>query len=162
MNAYEKSQIIYLDESGIRKNEAVEYGWAPKGEKLYDLRDSSKNISFNIIAGLRDKNLIAPFAFEGSCNTEVFNTYLRNILKPELTRGDVIVLDNASFHHSSVVEDIAKECGCKVEFLPPYSPDLNNIEGYWHAVKSRFRRLIKNPKKSPMDAISEIFRGPNE
>ena len=161
VSSYHESQIIYLDETGIRKNEAIEYGYAPKGEKLYDLRDSSKNKAFNVIAALKNKKIIAPFVFEGSCNSDVFNAYLRNILKPILVKGDVIVLDNASFHKSSIIKDIAKECECKVEYLPPYSPDLNSIEEYWHSIKARLRRAIKNTNATPIETIREVFMGLN-
>lgn len=161
IETYDDSQIIYLDESGIRNNEAIEYGWALKGQKLYDLKNGSRNKSFNIIAALKNGELIAPFAFEGACNSDIFNTYLRKILKPLLTKGSVIVLDNASFHKFSDMKKIAEKSGCIVEFLPPYSPDLNDIEGYWHSVKSRFRRIIKNTGKSPIDAITEVFMSIN-
>ena len=160
MKKYDSSNILYLDESGIRKNESVEYGWAPKGKKLFDLRDGSTNKCLNIIATLKGGKLIAPFAFEGSCNTEVFNLYLREFLKPVLREGDVIVLDNASFHHSSKIRELAEECGCVVEFLPPYSPDLNRIENYWHSVKCKLRRKLKTPRIGPMEAILEIFSSP--
>lgn len=155
------SKIIYLDESGIRKNEAIEYGWAKKGRRLHDLRDGSTNKCLNIIGSLKQGKIIAPFAFEGSCNTDVFNTYLQKILKPILKENDVIILDNASFHRSSNIYEIAREAGCRVEFLPPYSPDLNKIEGYWYSVKTKFRKSIKNSSKSPMDAITDIFMSVN-
>ncbi|KAF9225129.1 hypothetical protein BS17DRAFT_700533 [Gyrodon lividus] len=30
--------------------------------------------------------------------------------------------------------------GCWIEFLPPYSPDLNPIEQAWSVIKSHFQR----------------------
>ena len=36
------------------------------------------------------------------------------VLLPKLTPGDVIVLDNTSFHRSSLVEELAAEVGCEV------------------------------------------------
>jgi transposase len=29
---------------------------------------------------------------------------------------------------------------CELEYLPPYSPDLNEIEHYWFPIKNRVRK----------------------
>jgi transposase len=47
---------------------------------------------------------------------------------PQLQPGDVIVIDNASFHHGQAIEEIVAQAGCEIWYLPPYSPDLNEIE----------------------------------
>jgi len=41
------------------------------------------------------------------------------------------VMDNAAFHRSQKTKDLIESVGCKVIFLPPYSPDLNPIEKFW-------------------------------
>jgi len=43
---------------------------------------------------------------------------------------------NASFHHGGRIE----AAGCKVMYLPPYSPDLNRIDKCWAWIKSRVRQ----------------------
>ncbi|MGL6343995.1 MAG: transposase, partial [Waterburya sp.] len=30
--------------------------------------------------------------------------------------------------------------GCKLQYLPPYSPDLNKIEHCWFPIKNRVRK----------------------
>lgn len=50
----------------------------------------------------------------------------------------VLVLDNASFHHSAAVQ-AALSCFEKrvlALWLPPYSPDLNPIEPFWKHLKA--------------------------
>ncbi|MFK7873660.1 MAG: transposase, partial [Oligoflexales bacterium] len=46
---------------------------------------------------------------KGSCTAEVFNAYLEKVLSPHLDGNTVIVLDNASFHKSSNIVQIAQE-----------------------------------------------------
>lgn len=41
------------------------------------------------------------------------------------------MLDNASFHPKERTAEVLAKKGCKVLFMPPYSPDLNPIEQYW-------------------------------
>ena len=46
---------------------------------------------------------------------------------PSLGPGNVIVMDNASFHSKSRLFFAAQNAGCRVLFLPPYSPELNPL-----------------------------------
>ncbi|ATD64411.1 hypothetical protein CGZ65_02165 [Neisseria weixii] len=46
---------------------------------------------------------------------------------PELPQNSVAVMDNAAFHKGKA-EALLKEKGHTVLWLPPYSPDLNQIE----------------------------------
>jgi hypothetical protein len=53
-------------------------------------------------------------------------------------RRCVIVLDNYSVHHSQAVKDALPAltaAGIELFYLPPYSPELNLIEGLWRHVK---------------------------
>jgi transposase len=80
--------------------------------------------------------------YRGTCNTDLFNTWLKEMLVPELRPGQVIVLDNATFHKSSERKRIVEAAGCRLLFLPPYSPDLNPIEKCWANVKVKLREMI--------------------
>jgi transposase len=64
------------------------------------------------------------------------------LLIPSLTPGQVIILDNASFHKSQETQKLIEEVECRVLFLPPYSPDLNPIEKYWANMKNKVRELL--------------------
>ena len=50
-----------------------------------------------------------------------------------------IVLDNARYQKCAVVKELAGELGIALNFIPPYSPNLNLIERFWKHVKSRLR-----------------------
>lgn len=67
-------------------------------------------------------------AVEGSTTREVFEAYLERLLVPSLRPGQVVVMDNLSSHKGSGVRELIEERGCKLMYLPPYSPDLNPIE----------------------------------
>jgi len=62
--------------------------------------------------------------FEGTCDTALFNTWLEKVLIPNLIPGQVLILDNASFHKSKKSKELVEKAGCKMLFLPPYSPDF--------------------------------------
>ena len=62
----------------------------------------------------------------------------REILSPE---GEVIIMDNASFHRKKQLNKLAEENGRQIIFLPPYSPELNPIEHFWNWLKKKVSEL---------------------
>lgn len=68
------------------------------------------------------------------------------MLCPALKPGQTVILDNASFHKSAELYDLAENVGCQILFLPPYSPDMNPIEKVWANFKRKLRGLIKKAK----------------
>ena len=61
-----------------------------------------------------------------------------------LGAGEWVVIDNATFHHGGRITELIEAAGCKVIYLPPYSPDLNRIEKCWAWLKSRIRKQLRN------------------
>jgi transposase len=61
-----------------------------------------------------------------------FMKYLRR-LTARTTRLVVIIIDNARYHHATLHESWRDQCKARfqLEFLPPYSPELNPIERVW-------------------------------
>ena len=96
----------------------------------------------SFIACLSRGKLLAPMCFQGTCNTGLFNTWLEKMVMPQLQSGQVLILDNASFHRSEESKKLVEAAGCKLMFLPPYSPDLNPIEKCWANIKTKVRELL--------------------
>jgi transposase len=104
-----------------------------------------------------NRKFIAPFTFQGGCNAEVFNTWLKNILLPELPKGTTVVMDNAAFHKSARTKELIEGAGCFLLYLPTYSPDFNPIEHCWHTLKSRLKPLIQNCQSNMQKIIGECL-----
>ena len=49
-------------------------------------------------------------------------------------------MDNAAFHKRADTQRIIKKSGLKLEYLPPYSPDLNPIEHKWAQARTTRRK----------------------
>ena len=95
--------------------------------------------------------------FQGHCDQKIFEYYIENILIPTLSPGKTIVLDNASFHESQKTKDLINNAGCELIYLPPYSPDLNPIEHYWHKIKTVIRKKMRDIKILLEDAMCEVL-----
>jgi transposase len=77
--------------------------------------------------------------FQGSTDAAVFEDFIDQLLRhcgrwPE--PKSVLVMDNASFHHSDRIEEMCTEAGVKLVYLPPYPPDLNPIEEFFSQLRA--------------------------
>jgi transposase len=69
----------------------------------------------------------------------VVSIFVGEILLPVLKPGELVVMDNYSVHKTKRVLLEFEKAKLSVEFLPPYSPDLNPIEKCWSKVKTHLR-----------------------
>lgn len=134
---------MWIDEAGIDNRLYREYARAPRGQKVYAEISGKKRERVSVIGALMKGVFTAPFTFQGGCNSDVFNTWLEEVLLPTLPKGTFLVMDNAAFHKSAKTKELIEKFGCHLLFLPTYSPDLNPIEHWWHKIKSILRPLIQ-------------------
>jgi transposase len=98
----------------------------------------------NIVAGICEGKWLAPLQYTGTTDSALFEYWFEHCLLKEAPLGATIVLDNATFHKKSVLPRLAEAAGCKVLFLPPYSPELNPIEKKWAWLKKLLRKILPN------------------
>lgn len=110
-------------------------GYAPKGRRVSGLTSGHRRPRTSLIAARIGQDFAEPFLFEGTCDAEVFNSWLKPRLCPRLTHDHLVIMDNAAFHKSSDTVQLIEETGATLLFLPPYSPDLTPIEHDFAALK---------------------------
>ncbi len=96
-------------------------------------------------------------AVEGSTTREVFETYLEGVLAPTLEPGQVVVMDNLSAHKGARVKEIIEGRGCKIVYLPPYSPDFNPIEQAFSKIKGLMRRAEARTREALIEAMGQAL-----
>ena len=116
------------------------FGRAPKGERVVEGVPRNYGVQTSVISTLGLNGVSATFTVEGAVDTSVFNVYVEQVLKPTLEAGDILVLDNLSAHKASRIEEVAAECGVRVIWLSPYSPDFSPIELLWLKIKTSLRK----------------------
>jgi transposase len=131
---------VYIDESGINKYCTREYGRATRGKQVYGAISGLRYARESFIAAKIESRILAPFCYKGTCDTLLFNLWLKDFLIPELKPGQVVIMDNATFHKSQDSQQLIKQAGCRILFLPPYSPDLNPIEIFW----ANFKKIVRS------------------
>ena len=88
--------------------------------------------------------------FTGSLNAEGFEGWLEKYLLPSLEIASVLIMDNAPIHRKKAIRQLVEEAGHQVIFLPKYSPDLNDIEHDFGALK---RARMYAPSNTSLDEI---------
>ena len=122
--------------------DAYGYGWNERGQRFQALKTGVRAGRVNMIAAWCAGQLLAPFTIEGACNRIVFETWVETCLVPVLQPGQVVILDNATFHKGGRIQRLIELAGAQLLYLPPYSPDLNKIENCWSWLKSHIRKHL--------------------
>jgi transposase len=117
------------------------HGWAPVGKRCFGRHDWNAEGRINVIGALLNNEFLAVTPVDGSIDADVFHAWLRHELPPELPDNSVVVMDNAAFHKRDDIQEAVTSCGHELEFLPPYSPDLNPIEHAMGAGKSSQEKI---------------------
>jgi hypothetical protein len=77
----------------------VPYAWQDKGAQI--CLPSSRSKRINVLGFMNKKSELTPFVFESSITSEVviacFDSFVESITNPT-----VVVIDNASIHHSEL------------------------------------------------------------
>ena len=131
---------MYIDESGFAYDMPRTHGYALKGAKCYGKRDWNAKGRTNVIGALIRGMLLTVILYEGNINADVFYKWTVDSLLPQLPHACILVMDNASFHKRLDIKEAIADAGHILEYLPPYSPQLNPIEHKWAQAKSIRRR----------------------
>ena len=116
------------------------HGYSVKGKRCYGKHDWGAKGRTNAIGALLRKTLLTVSLFNANINTDVFTSWLYQDLLPKLPKESIIVMDNAAFHKNKDMKDRIAKAGHTLEYLPPYSPDLNPIEKKWAQAKKLRRK----------------------
>ena len=106
-----------------------------------------------MLASMTVEGMGPCLAIVGPTTREVFETYLERVLAPGLRAGQVVVMDNLTAHTGEKVRALIEERGCKLLYLPPYSPDLNPIEEAFSKVKALLRRAGARTREALLEAL---------
>ena len=130
-----------------------------KGQRLVDSAPAGRYATLTLMSAIRLEGVVAPMLLDGPVNAETFAGYVENCLAPALEPGDILMMDNLAAHKSARITQAVEDAGCRLVYLPPYSPDLNPIENMWSKVKAGMRKTAARTFDAVVDAVKEALRG---
>ena len=110
-----------------------------------------------MLASMSAEGMGPSLAVKGSTTREVFEVYLEHFLAPALRPGQIVVMDNLSAHKGGWVRELVEERGCRLLFLPPYSPDLNPIEEAFSKIKGFLRKAESRTRGALVEAMGRAL-----
>jgi len=131
----EVEHILFEDESAIRDYQAIMKTWFHKGEQRI-IRTYGKHDSVKLVGIINYETGKVYVEENEEFNAEVFLKFLERTLELYPSGKVVMVLDNSKVHHAKLLQEFLKNNQrISLMFLPPYSPNLNIIEGLWKWLK---------------------------
>jgi transposase len=149
-------RLVFVDECGANTAMTRTHGRAPAGQRVYS-NTPGRWESITLTCGLRLSGVTATLAFPGATNASVFETYVEEVLAPELKPGDVVIWDNLKPHESEEAIEAVEAAGARVVPLPPWSPDLTPIEEMFSKVKGSMRSAAARTKETVYAAFGSAL-----
>src|SRR3954447_17871006 len=149
-------RLVFVDECGADTAMTRTHGRAPAGQRVYTNTPGHRE-AITLISGMRLSGVTATLAFPGATDTDVFETYVEQVLAPELKPGDVVIWDNLKPHESEEALEAVEAAGARVVPLPPWSPDLTPIEEMISKVKGSLRSAAARTKETVYAAFGSAL-----
>jgi len=118
-------------------------------------KNRGKNLT--LIASMSLYGMGESMCIEGATDAEAFELYVEHFLAPNLTEGQVVVLDKLGAHRPTRIRELIEARGAELVFLPSYSPDLNPIEEAFSKIKNILRKLGARTHEALLDAMEEAL-----
>lgn len=148
--------LVFVDECGCNTTLHRTHGRAPRGERLEAAVPRNWRHNTTVVGALC-LDEAAPWqamTLEGACDALAFEAFVEQVLLPTLRPGQIVIWDNLNVHKSARARQRIEQAGCRLEFLPTYSPDLNPIEMMWSKLKAHLRAVAARTQDALDDAIT--------
>ncbi len=161
LSEFRSYHFVYTDESGCDKRIGFRRtGWSPLGVTPVQVTRFHWDHRYHILPAYTQDGVLFFKVFQGTTDGFVFEEYIEQLLHhcgrwPE--PNSVLIMDNASFYHSDRIEEMCRDAGVKVVYLPPYSPDLNPIEEFFAELKAFIKKQWRKFEESPHADFKEYL-----
>ena len=132
-------------------------GRAKRGERCVASLPYGHWKTTTFTAGLRQNGMVAPMVLDGPMNGDAFRAYVEQVLVPELSEGDVVIMDNLPAHKVTGIRQAIENAGAKLLYLPPYSPDFNPIEMAFSKLKALLRKAAARTINELWEIIGNLI-----
>lgn len=149
--------LVFLDETSTPTTLTPTHGRAPRGQRVVGRIPQGRWRAVTLLATLTPDGFGPSFQFPGALDRRVFDAYVEQLLVPALRPGQIVILDNLSVHKSARARRLIEAAGCRVRFLPTYSPDFNPIEQAFSQLKARLRRAEARSPAAILDATADAY-----
>lgn len=149
--------LVFIDESGITTNMVRRFARALGGCRAIGRAPAGRYEKLTLLGAIAMTGLLALMTIPASTDSAVFLAFIQQVLVPELRPGQVVVFDNLAPHKQPAVRAAIEGAGCRVIFLPPYTPEWNPIEPCWSKMKEFLRSRAANTRDALEAAVADAI-----
>jgi transposase len=151
--------MAYVDEAGFDPTQPHRRGGTPVGDVHSLIAGRGKRL--NVWAARLSTNELFSVKRWRTTTALLFAGFL-GLLLTHVGGPLLVILDNASLHkakETSGLLEVLKENGLVLYFLPPYSPELNRIERFWHKMKYEWMAFKHRTTEALEAAVDKALAG---
>jgi transposase len=140
---------------GTNTSLSPRYAYSPKGRRAYAQVPRNRGANTTLLGSMSIQGMGPCLAVEGTTTAVVFEAYIgKEVLAPSLRHGQIVVVDNLGAHKGERVRELLEERGCRLLYLPPYSPDFNPIEEEaFSKIKGALRKAGARTREALIEAL---------
>lgn len=150
-------QLVFVDETGSHIAMTPLYAYAPRGQRAIGTVPRNYGATMTLIAALSLQGMGEALMLDGAADAAAFEVYVEQLLAPSLRPGQIVILDNLSIHLGPRVRQAIEAKGCRLLFLPAYSPDFSPIEEAFSKLKAVLRRMGARTREALQEAIAQAL-----
>src|SRR3989440_9646364 len=149
--------LVLVDETSSHIAMTPLYAYAPRGQRASGKIPRNYGAIMTLIASLSTQGMGEAFLLDGAADGAAFEIYVEQLLAPSLRPGQIVILDNLSIHQGPRVKQAIEARGCRLVFLPAYSPDFSPIEEAFSKLKASVRRVGARTQEDLFEAIAQAL-----
>lgn len=146
-------RLVFVDEMGANISLSPLRAWSTVGERAYCSTPRNRGKNVTLLSAMSLSGIGPSLAITGAVDATVFETYLKRVLLPSLTAGQIVVMDNLPAHKDERTRELIEGADCELLYLPAYSPDLNPIEEAFAKVKNTMRKIEAKTREAVVEAM---------
>jgi len=125
-------KIMFFDEGRFGTMTSIKRKWSLKGSKCeVKIKQGYKN--FYVYSSVCPESGEIFSLYLPEVNTVMMNIYLEELSRNFSREKLILIMDCAGWHKS---KDLKVPDNIEIEYLPPYSPELNPVERLWKWLKN--------------------------
>lgn len=127
---------------------ARRHGRCRRGERLRSGVPHGHWKTITHVAGLRRPGMVAPMVIDGPINRDAFVACVQQVLVPDLSPGDIVIMDNLPSHKTPPRATSSKQLGPSCSSFRPAAPTSTRSSRY----SPSLRRTCARPPSAPSTA----------
>ena len=133
------ARVMWGDETSNMAGDYLVRGYSPCGAPCVLRAPDPRSIRCSSISAIGNRGDLVFMFFNGAMNTDVFKDFCGRLIR-EIKLPVFLIVDNLKVHHARNLkewfEQMQREHGFRIFYLPSYSPELNPDEYFNRDIKA--------------------------